>query len=241
MIFAIPMLMIAAIYAGAALLPAYFLMRYIYRMDKIEKEPMRLLFALAGMGIIAAAISSVVEGIGISALGMFVEENSRAYIILLAFIVVAAVEEGAKLLLLKRRTWNELNFNYRFDGIVYAVFVSLGFAAIENLNYVMGYGLSVAPMRAILAVPGHMGFGVFMGVFYGRAKVCDLRGDANGRKENLVCAYLFSVLLHGFYDACVMMGTALSTVIFVVFVIVMYIWITRLIKRESAGDMPVYQ
>lgn len=239
MLFAIPLLISIAIYAAAALLPAYFLMRYIYRMDRIEKEPMKLLFSLVLMGVISAAIASAVEGIGMNVLGSFVSPNSRAYVILLAFVVVAAVEEGAKFLLLKRRTWNELNFNYRFDGIVYAVFVSLGFAAIENLMYVMGYGLSVAPMRAVLAVPGHMGFGVFMGVFYGRAKVCDLRGDAQGTKENLICAYISSVLLHGFYDACVMMGTTLSTIIFVVFVIVMYRWVTSLIKKESASDMPV--
>ena len=239
MLFAIPLLISALIYAAAALLPAYFLMRYIYRMDRVEKEPVNLLFSLVIMGVVSAAIASAVEGIGIKALGVFVSPNSRAYVILLAFVVVAAVEEGAKYLMLKRRTWNELNFNYRFDGIVYAVFVSLGFAAIENVIYVLGYGLSVAPMRAVLAVPGHMAFGVFMGVFYGRAKICDIRGDAEGVKENLICAYLAPVLLHGFYDACVMMGTTLSTIIFVAFVIVMYRWVRNLIKKESATDMPV--
>lgn len=239
MILAIPLLITAAIYAAAALLPAYFLMRYIYRMDKIEKEPMKLLLSLVCMGVAAAAIASALEGIGVKLLGSFVSYDSRAYVILLAFVVVAAVEEGAKFFLLKRRTWNELNFNYRFDGVVYAVFVSLGFAAIENLMYVLGYGLSVAPLRAVLAVPGHMGFGVFMGVFYGRAKVCDLRGDADGRRENLICAYLSSVALHGIYDSCAMMGTALATVIFIVFIIVMYRWVTGLIRRESASDMPV--
>ena len=239
MIFALPLLITAGVYAAAALLPAWFLMRYIYRMDKIEKEPVKLLFALVLMGVAAAAVAGIAEGIGINLLGAVVSPNSRAYIILLAFVVVAAVEEGAKFLLMKRRTWNEPNFNYRFDGIVYAAFVSLGFAAIENINYVLGYGLSVAPMRAVLAVPGHLGFGVFMGIFYGRAKMCDLRGDAQGRRENLICAYFSSVLLHGFYDACVMMGTTLSTVIFVVFVIVMYRWVTSLVKKESATDMPV--
>lgn len=239
MILAVPLLITAAIYAAAALLPAFFLMRYIYRMDKIEKEPMKLLLSLVCMGVAAAAIASALEGIGVRLLGSFVSYDSKAYVILLAFVVVAAVEEGAKFFLLKRRTWNELNFNYRFDGIVYAVFVSLGFAAIENLMYVLGYGLSVAPLRAVLAVPGHMGFGVFMGVFYGRAKVCDLRGDAAGRRENLICAYLSSVALHGIYDSCAMMGTALATVIFIVFIIVMYRWVTGLIRRESASDMPV--
>lgn len=239
MLFAIPLLVSVLIYAAAALLPAYFLMRYIYRKDKVEKEPVKLLFSLVIMGVLSAAIASAAEGIGMNVLDRFVSPNSRAYVILLAFVVVGAVEEGAKYLLLKRRTWNEPNFNYRFDGIVYAVFVSLGFAAIENLIYVLGYGLSVAPMRAVLAVPGHMAFGVFMGVFYGRAKVCGLRGDVAGVRENLVCSYLSATLLHGFYDACVMMGTTLSTIIFVIFVIVMYRWVKGLIKREADTDIPV--
>ena len=64
MLFAIPLLISALIYAAAALLPAYFLMRYIYRMDRVEKEPVRLLFSLVIMGVISAAIASAVEGIG---------------------------------------------------------------------------------------------------------------------------------------------------------------------------------
>ncbi len=93
-----------------------------------------------------------------------------AYTILLAFLVVAVVEEGTKFVFLKLRTWRDPNFNFRFDGIVYAVFVSLGFAAFENINYVLGYGLTVALPRAVLAIPAHMGFAVFMGLFYGRGK-----------------------------------------------------------------------
>lgn len=81
---------------------------------------------------------------------------------------------------LHARTWRNPNFNYRFDGIVYAVFVSLGFAAFENIQYVLHYGLSVALPRAIFAVPGHMSFAVFMGLFYGRAKLYEAWGDGAG-------------------------------------------------------------
>ena len=86
------------------------------------------------------------------------------------FGVVAFSEEGAKYFLLKRRTWNSAAFNCQFDGVVYAVFVSLGFALWENISYVLMYGLSTALVRAVTAVPGHACFGVFMGVWYGLAK-----------------------------------------------------------------------
>ena len=153
--------------------------------------------------------------------------------------MVAVIEEGMKFLLLKRCTWNHPAFNYRFDGIVYAVFVSLGFAAFENIQYVLHYGLSVALPRALLAVPGHMAFAVYMGLFYGRAKRSRGRGDIAGVRRNLRRGYLWAVFLHGFYDACAMMGTIQATVIFVIFVVVVYVRAYRLLKRESLSDMPV--
>ena len=162
-----------------------------------------------------------------------------AHTIVMAFLVVAVAEEGAKFLFLYWRTWRDPNFNYRFDGIVYAVFVSLGFAAFENISYVMGYGLTTAIARALLAIPAHMGFAVFMGYFYSRAKKCADEGNMRGKRRNLSAALLVAVLLHGFYDACALLGTLLSALVFLAFVVAMYILVIRLVKRESRGDEPV--
>ena len=227
------------IYILAAVLPAFFLMRYIYKKDAVEKEPPELLANLALRGVGAALVSIVLEKLGNWLLDAFVSRNDPLYILLLAFLVVAAVEEGTKFFFLYRRTWRDWNFNYRFDGIIYAVFVSLGFAAFENISYVFSYGLSVALPRALLSIPGHMGFAVVMGLFYGRAKLRDNRGDSAGCRVNLVLAYLSAVFLHGFYDSCCMSGTSQSTVIFLLFVVVMYILVFRLIKHESEVDVPV--
>ena len=157
----------------------------------------------------------------------------------MAFLVVAVVEEGAKYLFLLWRTWRDPNFNFSFDGIVYAVFVSLGFAAFENISYVVGYGLTTAVARAVLAIPAHMGFAVFMGYFYARAKRCHDQGNVAGRRRNLWAAFLVAVLLHGFYDACALLGTVLSLLLFVAFVVAMYIIVIRLVKKESKADQPV--
>lgn len=235
----LPLYYMVAIYVLAAVLPAIFLMRYVYRQDTIEKEPAWLLRSLVGMGILAALASIVLEWIGQSILDVTVDESDPRYLYILAFLVVAVIEEGTKFFFLYRRTWNDPNFNYRFDGIVYAVFVSLGFAAFENVKYVFSYGLSVALPRAILAVPGHMGFAVFMGVFYGRARLQADLGNKAGAVANLVIGYLMAVLLHGFYDSCCMVGTNQSTAIFVVFVIVMYLVVFRLIRHESRTNAPV--
>ena len=92
------------------------------------------------------------------------------YDALLYFGVVAVSEEGFKFLLLHRRTWRESEFDCCFDGVVYAVFLSLGFALWENIRYVLAYGFATAVARALTAVPGHACFGVFMGAWYGAAR-----------------------------------------------------------------------
>lgn len=239
MLIFLPVMSVLLIYILAAVLPAAFLMRYIYRQDTIEKEPAALLVSLIFRGVLAALASIVLEFLGISVLRSMVAASSPAYTVILAFLIVAVVEEGTKFFFLKRRTWNDPNFNFRFDGIVYAVFVSLGFAAFENITYIFQYGLSAAVPRALLAIPGHMGFAVFMGVFYGRAKRCAGSGNRNGKTANLWAGYLIAVFLHGFYDACAMMGSLPATVLFVGFVIVMYVTVIRLVRRESATDTPV--
>ena len=234
-----PVFYLMAIYVLAAILPAIFLMRYVYRQDKIEREPTHLLVSLIGKGILAALAAIVLEMLGQSVLNALVEPENPIYVYLMAFLVVAAVEEGTKFFFLYRCTWRDPNFNYRFDAILYAVFVSLGFAAFENVKYVFSYGLSVALPRAILAVPGHMGFAVFMVVFYGRAKRCHDWGNGFGCKVNLILNYLFPVFLHGVYDTCCMLGTNRSTLVFVAFVLAMYLIVFRLIRRESRTDGPV--
>lgn len=239
MFFVMPMLPLLAVYILAAVLPAALLLRYIYRQDTVEKEPPGLLVTLLFLGVAAALASGILERLARTVLNMLVDPGSPAYTVLLAFLVVALVEEGSKFYLLKERTWNHPAFNYRFDGIVYAVFVSLGFAAFENIQYVLHYGLSVALPRALLAVPGHMSFAVYMGVFYGRAKLCESRGDKGGSRRDLAAGYLSAVLLHGIYDSCAMIGSMLSTALFIVFVLLMYRGVYRLLKRESATDAPV--
>ena len=234
----LPVLPVLLIHILAATLPAAYLLRYVCRHDTIEPEPPGLLFLLLVAGVLAALCSGILEGFGERILDMFMLERT-IHTVLFAFLVVAAVEEGTKFLFLRRLTWNHPAFNYRFDGIVYAVFVSLGFAAFENIQYVLGYGLQIAIPRAILSIPGHMAFSIFMGVFYGRAKLCENWGYYAASRLFLLAGYLIAVLLHGVYDACAMNGTINATVAFVIFVSVTFIAAYYTLKHESATDMPV--
>lgn len=239
MFFAMPLLPILAVYIAAAVVPAFILLRYVYRHDTIEKEPPLLLMTLFCLGVVSALCATVLESIAQTVLDLLIGPESPFYTVLMAFLVVAVMEEGTKLYFLKRRTWDHPAFNYRFDGIVYAVFVSLGFAAYENILYVFQYGLSVALPRALLAIPGHMSFAVFMGVFYGRAKCYEGRGKDAASRRNLRRGYFTAVFLHGFYDACAMTGGGKALLAFTIFIVLMYLSVYRTLRRESAADAPV--
>lgn len=227
------------IYMLAALLPPLYLLRYIFRQDKVEKEPIGLLVGLFVAGVVSCIPAAIWEVIGEGILGIFFREGTKLYSILSAFFVVAVAEEGVKLFFLKKCSWKSPAFNYMFDAIVYAVFVSLGFAAFENILYVFNSGLGTAVARAFLSIPGHMAFSIYMGIYYGRAKLCEKYGDAAGCKKNLKTGYWTAVFLHGFYDACLFIGSGTAMVAFVGFVAVMYGVTIRTIKKASQDDVGI--
>lgn len=224
------------IYMAAALLPALILLIAVYRRDRVESEPVGLLIKLIVMGVIAALISIGLESAGETLLDLRLSPGTDVYNIITAFLVVALAEEGSKYFLMRLTTWKHPAFNYRFDGIVYAVFVSLGFAAFENVGYVFSYGLETAVMRALLSIPGHMSFAVFMGYFYGRAKYHHNRGHKLRRFIASVMALLSAVLFHGTYDACLMLGTDEATAFFLVFVALMFLIVFIMLRKESKTD-----
>ena len=221
---------------AAAVIPAVFLLVHVYRADKLEKEPAPLLISLVLYGIAATFIALLLERFGSWLLGRYFPENSTPYNVLMYFGVVAFSEEGAKYFLLKRRTWNSAAFNCQFDGVVYAVFVSLGFALWENISYVLMYGLSTALVRAVTAVPGHACFGVFMGVYYGRAKRYDNDGDLVNAKRCRTMAVLMPALLHGAYDFIATMEDPNCEWMFLVFVLALFAVSLKLVRVGSRSD-----
>ena len=221
---------------AAAVVPALFLLIKVYQADRLEPEPSGLLLSLIFRGILATAVALVLEQLGSALLGRVCAENSLLYNIVMYFGIVAFSEEGAKYVLLRRRTWYSGAFNCQFDGVVYAVFVSLGFALWENLSYVAMYGLGTALIRAVTAVPGHACFGVFMGVWYGLAKRLHGQGRGSASKLCRVLALLLPAFLHGCYDFIATMESMHYGWLFVGFVAILFLIAFLLVKRQSKHD-----
>lgn len=221
---------------AAAVVPAVILMVQVYRADRLEKEPPGLLISLLVYGVIATALAIVTETVGDAILLAFYRETDLGYLVLFNFLVVALSEEGFKFLLLKWRTWRSPKFNCQFDGVVYAVFVSLGFALWENLGYVAMYGFGTALVRAVTAVPGHACFGVFMGIWYGAARRYANEGDARGAQICRRRALWLPVLIHGLYDFIATLGFAGSGLVFIGFIVIVFRAAMRRVKTVSRND-----
>lgn len=221
---------------AAAAIPALFLLWKVYQMDRTEKEPTSLIVSLMFLGVISTFLAMITEQFGIGILNNFLDQDSVLYRFLLFFGVVAVSEEGFKYLFLKKRTWNIPEFDTAYDGIIYAVSVSLGFALFENILYVMSYGLEVAAIRAVTAIPGHACFSVFMGLWYAQAKKCANAMDAKGYQYAKRMTLLVPILLHGAYDFFASMDYSGSTIIFFLFIFLFYRRAYRMVKNISVND-----
>ena len=222
-----------------AVLPAALLMLWVYRQDTVEKESPRLILKLVLLGALSCLPASILEGIFTPLIENVFAEGTPSYTFLLAFFVVALVEEGCKLFMLYKGVYRNPEFNYRFDGIVYSVAVSMGFAALENVTYALGYGAEVLVSRGLLSIPGHATFGVFMGLFFSQSKMAELYSNGVGRRRNLTAALIAPLLLHGIFDYCLMSGSTGLTLLFFGFVILMDILSIRLVRIQSKNDRPI--
>ena len=237
-----------------AVIPSVFLLIKVYQADKVEKEPAPLLFKLFIKGLESAFFAAVVEALLINfglntlvQLGLIEGEGSFLYHAIEAFLIVAVAEEGFKYYFLKQTTWTHPAFDYRFDAVVYAVFVSLGFATIENILYVWGSqiesgtGLQLSVYRGVLSVPAHCVFAVAMGIHYGAAKYAQGHEQFDLEEAGLRKAFLVPVLMHGFFDFALMMNQPLYTGLFFVFVILADYRALKAVGRASQTDTRVYK
>ncbi len=206
-----------------ALAPVFIIILYVYFRDRYEKEPLYLLLrALAIGAALAIPVIIVEKWLSYPAKAM-PPLTATAW---MAFVVAGFTEEGFKFLAFYLIIWRNTHFNEKFDGIVYAVFIAMGFAGVENILYVVQGGIEVGLTRAFTAVPAHALFGVIMGYHLGLAKFYPEQ-----RNRQILQAVLYPILLHGFYDFCLMSQNQFLLVIFVPYM--MWLWINASQKMDE--------
>lgn len=138
-----------------------------------------------------------------------------------AFMLVALIEESSKFLFVRGILYRNKHFNEPFDGIVYAVMVSMGFATFENLLYVFQEGIGTAVMRMFTAVPAHATFAVLMGYYLGKAKF--------EHKKSHYAFYALGVatLFHGAYDYFIFISFVPGIALGALVSLIVGIWLSR--------------
>ena len=186
-----------------AVLPPLLIAFYIYKQDKFDKEPKELILKSFFFGCLSVIPIVILE--------LIFNENIFSNYFVYMFCGVALVEEGMKYFFLKKYLFNKPEFDEPFDGIVYAVMVSLGFATIENLVYVFIYypdqQISIAIQRMISAIPLHASCGVIMGYYVGLAKF------SSSSRILLLKGVFFATMLHAIYNYFILLENGVYSIL----------------------------
>jgi RsiW-degrading membrane proteinase PrsW (M82 family) len=209
-----------------SIFPVVVLLFYFYWRDKYEKEPFTVM-----LKAFAGGIFSVVGAVLLSLLIIRlipVPQKILYSSLFVSFFHAAFPEELFKFLFLYWFIWKNKNFNEYYDGILYAVYVSLGFACMENIGYVFQFGIPTGIARAFSAVPGHALFGVIMGYYFSLAKFIP-----EYKKKYLLKSLFYAILAHGIWDFLIFMAAGLgeiSSPLSGLMVITFFIFIFKLYK-----------
>lgn len=203
-----------------ALLPIAILVYYIYYKDKKSPEPTEQLVKAFLFGLLSVPLSFCMS-IPLGLMGVYPAEMTTILgSISTAFFGAAIPEEIAKFIMLWLLLRKNPYFDEKMDGIVYAVCVSLGFAAIENIMYLFSNAetyMSVGIARAIFAVPGHFCFGILMGYYYSLVAFYP-----KAPRKNKVLILVAPIIVHGLYDSIlfiIKVTPAISGILLIVFLV----------------------
>lgn len=186
-----------------AILPVAGLLIFIYFQDKYQKEPIGSLLKAFFGGFLAVVFDLILVTFLQYTVGLIPILNLTVFYE--SFVEAGIPEELCKFLIFMIFIWRDRHFDEYFDGIVYATFISLGFACVENIMYVFDNGFAVGVVRAMLSVPGHFLFGVVMGYFLSLAKF-----EPQKRVGHIFSGLLLAMAIHGLFDWLLMLNSRLA-------------------------------
>ncbi|HEY4552738.1 MAG TPA: glutamic-type intramembrane protease PrsW [Bacillaceae bacterium] len=210
--------MLVILSAGVA--PGLALLSYFYLRDQYKQEPLVMVFKVFVFGAVLTFpimfIQYVLKSEG------FLQGHFMA-----SFVSASLLEEFFKWFILFLAVYQHAEFDEPYDGIVYGASVSLGFATIENVLYLLGNGVGAAVGRALLPVSSHALFGVIMGYYMGKGKF------RIGGKEKfwLFSSFFVPFMLHGIYDYILVSERKW---LFYIFPFMLFLWWLGLRKVKHA-------
>ena len=205
---------------SAAIAPGLALLSYFYLRNQMSTEPRRTL------------LQSFIYGAIITFPIMFIqyvlhEEGAFANPYLGDVLFTSSIEEFFKWFIIFVAILRHVEFDDPYDGILYGAAVSLGFATVENVLYLLSYGIDAAFMRAILPVSSRALFGVVMGYYFGKSKF----SKNNKHTEYLLLALIAPILLHLSYNTIL---TLKGNLVYLMVPFMLFLWWFGLRKVKLA-------
>ena len=212
---------------SAAIAPALALLTFFYLKDRLEPEPLGMVLRTFLYG--ALLVFPI----------MFIQyalkaEGVSTHPLVYSFFTIGFMEEFFKWFIFLYTAFQHTEMDSVYDGIIYGVSISLGFATVENVLYLFAHGVDYAFTRALFPVSSHALFGVLMGYYLGRAKF----GSRHPRLR-VFGAMLVPFLLHGLYDYILLAVTFNWVYVQAPFMIIL--WIIGLRKVRAAIRHPIEQ
>ncbi|TYB31574.1 MAG: PrsW family intramembrane metalloprotease [Candidatus Mcinerneyibacterium aminivorans] len=201
-------------YFFLAILPGILIIVYFYKRDRLEPEPKWMIVKTFFLGILASSAALFFN----SLFGGIFQNN----LLIGAVLIAPIVEESCKFYSVKYFRFKDKHFTEPMDGIVYGVTVAVGFAVMENLNYVYralqeGHVYYTLIIRGFLSVPAHALFAVIWGYALGMYKFG--KKDENFVKNSLIQAMIF----HSAFNAIAVLVNPIWDIFYLALLSV-YLW-----------------
>jgi RsiW-degrading membrane proteinase PrsW (M82 family) len=211
-----------------AVAPCAFWLWIIYKGDKYKPEPKRLIVRIFFLGAIVAIPVALIEALLYPG---SIEGNlsipTAAYV---AFVVAGFTEETGKFLVVRLGVYNSPHFEEPSDGLVYSAAAALGFASLENIVYVLGFGLEVIVIRGLFSNLAHVVFSALWGYPLALTKLGKLKP-----KYLTWFGLLAAIVAHGIFDFLLFTNTAFTWLVIPFFLgmVVLFIFMMRHANRNS--------
>lgn len=209
--------------------PVLFWAVYHYHKDRHLPEPVGHLLLTFVLGMLAAGISAgLYEALGLVGLRFdagYLADTSPAALFAYALLAIGPIEESAKLLPFLVVVLRFEEFDEPMDGIVYASFIGLGYAAVENWQYLDYLTTTEAIARGFASPVIHI---LFASIWGHRIARSHLAGRSILKATGLGLAVAAG--LHGLYDFIVILNPHNSLPVAALGIVAIWFWRLRLLR-----------
>lgn len=227
-------------------LPSILLLSLILYSDRKSREPILMILICIFSGAFTICFSLLLDKfilkLNIINEAMFPSANSYS---VYRIIILAGVEEYAKLLVLHLFLYKNNSYDDIYDGFVYSSITALSFSLIETFMYVFNEQTfadmtSLAVLRNFTSIPLHVVCGIVMGFFVSLQKFSKTK---KRKFLSLVLSFIAPLTVHSIYNiffSVILLETNsfLSVMIVILFILSIYcIGVVTIFKTSNLNHI----